>query len=205
MYIPLHDKSKAEVYQLLIHSVLPRPIAYVTTTNENGVVNGAPFSFFNVVCSEPAIISLAIGKKRDGSLKDTSRNILERKEFVIHTVDMTNVEKINDSAAPFPSDISEIEKVGFTLADCKNVAVPRINETKLALECRLYEHIFVGKNEESDGTDLILGEVVGIHVTEELYNDGKISTERLKPVGRLGGIDYTEVATTFSIPRPKIK
>jgi flavin reductase (DIM6/NTAB) family NADH-FMN oxidoreductase RutF len=205
MFIPLHEKSKAEVYQLLIQSVLPRPIAYVTSVNEDSVVNGAPFSFFNVVCSEPAIISLAIGKKRDGALKDTSRNIIERRDFVIQLVDIENVKQVNDSAASFPESISEIEKVGFTLTDSEIVSVPRINETKVALECRLYEHIIVGKSEENAGTDLILGEVVGIHINEELYVEGNIPTELLKPVGRLGGTDYTEVSTLFSIPRPKVK
>jgi flavin reductase (DIM6/NTAB) family NADH-FMN oxidoreductase RutF len=204
MFIPLKEQTKSDIYKLLIHSVLPRPIAYVTSINEEGVVNGAPFSFFNVVCSEPPIVSIAIGKKRDGENKDTSNNILGQKEFVIQVVDMNNIKQVNDSAASYPSQVSEIDKVGFRLIDSELVSVPRISETKVALECKLYEHIPVGKSKSTAGTDLILGEVVGMYVADELYNNGKISTELLKPVGRLGGIDYAEVTNIFSIPRPKL-
>jgi flavin reductase (DIM6/NTAB) family NADH-FMN oxidoreductase RutF len=203
MFIPLSSKSKAEVYQLLVQTVLPRPIAYITTHNKNGLVNGAPFSFFNVVCSSPPIISVAIGKKRDGERKDTAKNIIENKEFIIHIVDSNNVQQVNDSAASYPSTISEIDKVGFTLTKSELVSVPRINESKIALECRLYEHLTVGESVDEPGTNLILGEVVGLHIDDQLYKEGEISTSLLKPIGRLGGTEYSEIASSFSIPRPK--
>jgi flavin reductase (DIM6/NTAB) family NADH-FMN oxidoreductase RutF len=205
MYIPLQNQTKADIYQLLIHSVLPRPIAYITSTNENGIVNGAPFSFFNVVCSDPPIISIAIGKRKDGTRKDTSRNIIEQKEFVVHIVDIDNVKQVNDSAAAYPATISEIDKVGFTLRDSELVSVPSISEAKVTLECRLYENLTVGGSNNSTSTDLILGEVIGIYIDDSLYQDGKLSTSLLKPVARLGGIDYTEITSTFSIPRPQRK
>jgi flavin reductase (DIM6/NTAB) family NADH-FMN oxidoreductase RutF len=204
MYINLKEQTNSENYNLLIGSILPRPIAFITSENENGVVNGAPFSFFNVVCANPPLVSIAIGRKKDGSKKDTSRNILNQKEFVIHTVDRHNVKQINDCSADYSEEISEIEKVGFTLCKSKFVSVPSIKEANVKLECIYYNHMEVGGSTEEPAADLIIGEVVGVYVDDKIWINDEISTAHLKPVGRLARTDYTEINEMFAIPRPTL-
>mgnify|MGYP001947932401 FL=1 len=104
------DFSERENYKLLTSSIIPRPVAFVTSIGENGVVNGAPFSYFNIVSSNPPMISLAIQRK-NGKIKDTARNINQNKEFVVHIVDEENVKKINETAASLPANESEITHV----------------------------------------------------------------------------------------------
>src|SRR5699024_4814459 len=121
------SNTERENYKLLTGSIIPRPIAFVTSATEDGTINGAPFSYFNVVSSNPPMISLAIQRK-DGMPKDTARNIIENKSFVVHIVDEQNVAKINETAASLAPDQSEIEQADLTLVESEKVPVPGIKE-----------------------------------------------------------------------------
>lgn len=193
--------TERENYKLLIGSIIPRPIAFVMTLGADGTVNGAPFSYFNIVSSNPPMISLAI-QRIDGKRKDTSRNILEMKEFVVHIVDDHNVEKINETAASLPPDQSEIDMADLIPIKSTKISVPGIKEAKIRMECTLEHTIELG-GKESPGSDLIIGKVVHFHIEESIYQDGRIDYKGLGAISRLAGNNYAKIGDVFSIKRPK--
>ncbi|SFM34360.1 NADH-FMN oxidoreductase RutF, flavin reductase (DIM6/NTAB) family [Gracilibacillus orientalis] len=197
---PSHNTER-ENYKLLIGSIIPRPIAFVTSQSAAGVVNGAPFSYFNIVSSKPPMISIAI-QRSNNKLKDTSHNILHSKEFVVHIVDEENVTKINQTAASLPPDESEIELANLHLVDSSNINVPGIKESKIRMECMLEHHLELGDN-DTPSTDLIIAKIIAFHVAPEIYHDGKIDPIKLAAVSRLAGQDYAKVGDIFTIERPK--
>ncbi|MEN8702286.1 flavin reductase family protein [Bacillus infantis] len=190
-----------ENYKFLIGSIIPRPIAFVTTISKDGVVNGAPFSYFNIVSANPPMISLSI-QRAQGRQKDTARNILESKEFVVHIVDEDNVEKVNQTAASLPPEQSEIETAGFTAEASEKIAVPGVKEAKIRMECVL-EHALELGGTDSPGTDFIIGKAVQFHIEEHLYEKGRIDQKELAAVSRLAGNDYGKIGEVFTIERPE--
>lgn len=193
--------TERENYKLMIGSIIPRPIAFVTTQSEDGVVNGAPFSYFNIVSSNPPMISLSIQRK-EGNMKDTARNILKSKEFVVHSVDRSNVEKINQTAANLPSNESEIPFANLTLIDSTMVKVPGVKEAKVRMEVVLEKGIELGGT-DGIGTDLIIGRVVAFHIDPSIYEDGKINSKEFNAVSRLAGQSYATIGEQFEYERPK--
>lgn len=194
------QNSERDNYKLLIGSIIPRPIAFVTTQSEDGIVNGAPFSYFNIVSSNPPMVSLAI-QRPDGRVKDTARNIYDNQQFVVHIVDDENVAKINETAASLPASESEIELANLTLVPSENVIVPGIKEAKVRMECRLVQAIPLGG--EEPGSDLFIGEVVRFHIAQAIYEDGRIDPRGLNAVSRLAGTSYAKIGEIFSMERPK--
>lgn len=202
MFINPQQLSERDNYKFLIGSIIPRPIAFVTTKSEEGVVNAAPFSFFNIVSSNPPLISVSI-QRPGGRVKDTARNILATKEFVVHIVDTTNVEKVNETAASLPPEESEIPRAGLTLIDSTNISVPAVAEAKVRFECKLERTLELGGDKEHPGCDLFIGKVVAYHIDEALYENGCIDAEGLAAVSRLAGNDYAEIGRIFTIARPE--
>ena len=202
MIILPSEQTKQENYKLLIGSVLPRPIAFITTKSNSGVVNAAPFSFFNVVGTEPPLLMISCIRKPGGIMKDTAKNAIESQEFIIHIVDEENVEKINYTAIDAPEDVSEIELAGLNLLPGELVQVPRVAECKIAMECRLHRHLPLGESDGEPNVDLIIGEVICFHIEDELLEKGRINAGKLKPVGRLAGLDYTTIGSVFEYQRP---
>ena len=193
--------SERENYKFLIGSIIPRPVAFVTSISEEGVVNAAPFSFFNIVSSNPPMISVSIQRK-NGELKDTARNIRANEQFVVHIVDAENVEQVNETSANLPQNKSEIEHAGLSLVKSEKVDVPGVNEAKIRLECELETALELGGDEENPGCDLIIGKVVCYHIEEKLYEGGRIDPIGLGAVSRLAGNDYAKIGTQFTIERP---
>ena len=194
------QNSERDNYKLLIGSIIPRPIAFVTTQSEDGVVNGAPFSYFNIVSSNPPMVSLAI-QRAGGGVKDTARNIYDNQQFVVHIVDVENVAKINETAASLPASVSEIELANLTLIPSENISIPGVKEAKIRMECRLVQAIPLGGEEPS--SDLFIGEVVQFHIDEAIYKDGRIDPKGLSAVSRLAGSSYATIGNIFSLERPK--
>ncbi|UTR13900.1 flavin reductase family protein [Salipaludibacillus sp. LMS25] len=192
--------SKKENYQFLTTAVTPRPIAWVTSLSSKGILNAAPFSYFNLISADPPLLSVSIGR-RAGELKDTARNISETGEFVVHVVDEDNVGASNETAANLPANESEVVKTGLTEKDSHRVAVPSLKESRIRLECRLEKHLtFEGKEAM---TDVIIGEIVGYDVDDEiLTGDNTVDIAKLKPVSRLGGKQYASLGAVFEIDRP---
>lgn len=196
-----NDLSERDNYKLLIGSIIPRPIAFVTSLAEDGTVNGAPFSYFNVVSSNPPMISLSI-QRRDKDLKDTARNILNHKEFVVHIVDENNVRQINETAATLTPRESELVRADLTQTESDAIAVPGIQEAKVRMECVLEHAIELGEN-ENVGTDLLIGKIVMYHFDQGVVTNGKIKYHELKAMSRLAGSDYATIGDILSIDRPK--
>lgn len=196
------SNSERENYKLLIGSIIPRPIAFVTSQSAEGVLNGAPFSYFNVVSSNPPLISISVQRK-NGKRKDTSRNIHHLKEFVVHAVDEENVNLVNETAASIPENESEIELAKLTSVNSELISVPGVVESKFRMECVLEEMIELGGDEKTGpGADLIIGKVVRFHVDENIFCDGKIDPRELGAVSRLAGNDYANIGRIFSKKRP---
>lgn len=202
MKIDPKQQSAIDTYKLLIGTVVPRPIAFVTSENAEGVINAAPFSFFNVFCANPPLIGVSVARNPDGSMKDTSSNITTNKEFVVHVVDESNIEKVNQASMDYPPEYSEVKETGLTLKPSHQVEVPGIAESKIRMECVLHRWLPLGP-ENATNNDLLIGEVVCFDIDDELYKDGKIPESQLKPIGRMAGTTFTKLGETFSIPRPK--
>ncbi|MGO2108055.1 MAG: flavin reductase family protein, partial [Staphylococcus equorum] len=164
--------SKKQNYKLLSGSIIPRPIAFVTSQDKSGHLNAAPFSFFNIVNSAPPMIMISTVRS-EGERKDTSVNIEETEEFVVHITDETIVEEVNKMAAPIERKRNELERTNLTCIDSKLVSVPGIQQAKVRMECKLNRIIPLGDPQE--GSDLIIGEVVMFHIDDDVYfEDSKI-------------------------------
>lgn len=183
-------------YKLLSGSILPRPIALVSTLQENGKVNVAPFSYFNIVSSSPPLMSISVRYDTEKQ-KDTSRNIFRDKEFVVHIISKEFLDKANKTSIPLDKDESEAEYAGFTKIPSKMVRVPGLKESKIRLECVYETHM----NFES--TDLVIGRVVGYWIEEDIFHDGKIDFEKLNPVSRLSGSRYGMIGEVVHMKKEK--
>lgn len=195
------DLTAKEKKKFLIGSVIPRPIALVSTMSDSGVVNIAPFSYFNIVTYDPPMLSIAV-QRVDGESKDTARNIYENKEAVVQVVDTDNVEAANATSAPLGPDESELDVSSFTTADSKAVRVPGLNETKVRVETELYDSMVIYNEENIATTDVLLLKVKHYHIDETIYHNGYIDPLKLNAVSRLAGSDYAEIGKLFTIERP---
>jgi flavin reductase (DIM6/NTAB) family NADH-FMN oxidoreductase RutF len=189
----LHVKS--DNYKLLTNLIVPRPIAWITSLNDVGIVNLAPFSFFNAVGADPIYIVVSIGVNDKGGPKDTARNIRSAGEFVVNLVTEELFDAMNLSAADFPPDESELEAAGLHCAPSIHVRVPRVLEAQASLECRLHSSQALGEN------TLIIGEVVMFHVADHLI-DQRMHVGNFAPIGRLGSPSaYCRTVDRFNVPR----
>lgn len=186
-----------ERYKLLIGTVVPRPIALVTTRHPLGAINAAPFSFFNCLSADPPILALGVDNHEDMSFKDTARNIRLTEEFTVNIVDFAMVDAMNVCAVPFPADVDEMAEAGLTPTAGSTVACPYIKEAPVALECRRYITLEVGKSRE-----IILGQVTQMHIREDLINLGRFHVDQsaLDAVGRMGGHGYSTTRGLFDLP-----
>lgn len=192
--------TERETYKFLIGSVVPRPIAFVTTLNGE-TINAAPFSYFNVVASEPPLVSLSIQRK-NGMMKDTARNVLATNELVIHIVDESNVSNVNETAANLEADESELDRTTFTVQASDVIATPGVREAKIRFECVLHHHLPIEQDEKTTA-DFFIVRVVRFHIRRDLYEVGRIDASRLSPVGRMAGNTYSKLGEMFELERPK--
>lgn len=185
--------------------VVPRPIGWISTLGADGVPNLAPYSFFNAVAYEPpqVIFSATSGHPRDGGLKDSVQNARETGEFVVNLATWDLREAMNASAVPAPRDVDEFAYAGLTPAASTVVKAPRVAESPAHLECRTLRVIDLPSDDPDDGNTLVLGEVVGVHVDDDLLVDGRVDILKARPIGRLGYLDYVVVDTSFAMDRPR--
>lgn len=193
--------SAQDNYKLLTGSIIPRPIAWVTTLSESGVLNAAPFSYFSIIASTPPLISVSIQRKQ-GVMKDTASNALAAEAFVVHVVDESNVGAANCTAAPLPPEESEVSLAGLTPVASEAVVVPGILEAKIRMECVLEQTFPLGDDGSGPTCDLLIGRVVRYHLASDVYQDGYILAEQLRPVSRLAGRAYASLGQIFHMERP---
>lgn len=196
------ELTENEKKKFLIGSVIPRPIALVSTMSDGGVVNLAPFSYFNIVTYDPPMLSIAV-QRAGGEPKDTARNILENKEAVVQVVDIDNVDAANKTSAPLGPQESELDISSFTTVGSKAVKVPGVNETKVRFETVLYDSIVIYNDDNVAVTDVLLLKVKHYHIDETIYHNGYIDPLKLGAVSRLAGNDYAEIGRLFTLERPK--
>ncbi|AEB30382.1 hypothetical protein CAR_c17240 [Carnobacterium sp. 17-4] len=196
--------NKKQQYKFVSGSVIPRPIAWVTTLSKDGsVVNAAPFSFFSAASNELPLLTVAILRK-DGVIKDTARNILDRKEAVVHIVDQTVIEDMNQTSAPLSPDESELDQTNLTLIDSLSVQVPSIVEAKIRFEGVLHQYVPIKDENDDIVTDFFFIRVTDFFFDETVFDQEKeyILTDKLNPVARLAGNQYATLDKEFTIVRP---
>ena len=181
-------------------AILPRPIAFVSTIGEDGVLNLAPYSCFAPVGMKPALVCLQVSLKRDGKRKDTLNNIEFSRDFVVNVVDETYVEAMNRTSFEFPSDVDEFREVGLTPVKSDLVQAPRLAESPVNLECKLVKLWQFG--EASTAGHVVIGEIVLAHVKDELWTGDQIDISKWRPIGRLGGQLYCRVTDIFEMMKP---
>lgn len=195
--IDMKKLGKKDTHALLLSAVAPRPVALVTTLGENQVMNGAPYSYFNIVSIRPPMISIGISRRGDG-FKDTITHIRHSEVFTVNIVDESNVAAVHRTAKTLPSEQSELEAFGLTPVTSAYIKAPGIEEAKVRLECRMKHSIPLEHRGTVTG-DLVLGEILAVHVDKAVYKNKTVDTEALRPVGRLGGDDYTKLGEIFTI------
>jgi Conserved protein/domain typically associated with flavoprotein oxygenases, DIM6/NTAB family len=198
-----NDLTTKEKNKILIGTVVPRPIALVSTESEEGVVNIAPFSYFNIVTYKPAILSIAV-QRTNGKQKDTARNITAGKEAVVHVVDISNVELANITAASLAPEDSELNYADFTPVKSVSVRPPGLKEAKARFETSLYDTKLIYDGDEPTA-DVLFLKIEHFHLDESVYDEekGYIDVAELGAVSRLAGNDYAEIGRMFTIDRPK--
>jgi flavin reductase (DIM6/NTAB) family NADH-FMN oxidoreductase RutF len=176
------DLTQRERYKVLTSFVLPRPIAWVTSMGLNGVVNAAPFSFFNVFCEDPPLCMFAVNRRPDGREKDTLVNIQATSEFVVHLTDEPLARAMHESSGDFPPEIGEPSYLGLRLAPSSKVAVPRLADAPFAMECKTWKLIDVNGDRQ-----LIMGEGINFHIRDDLWDRDaiRVHMERYHPIGRM--------------------
>jgi flavin reductase (DIM6/NTAB) family NADH-FMN oxidoreductase RutF len=200
MQLTLSDLSPGKRYHILSSLVVPRPIAWVTTLNEDGSVNAAPFSYFNLMGDDPPLAVLGIGRRPDGTAKDSFRNIRRTREFVLNIVTEENAELMNLCATDFPEGMSEVAALGLKTEPSTLVKPPRLSATPAQIEAREVQTILVGK------TQITVGELVAVHIRDEFIEKENLHvlTEKMGIIGRLQGGEgggYSRTREPFRMKR----
>jgi len=195
--------SIREIEKLLVGVILPRPIAFVSTIGPEGIFNLAPFSFFTAVCPKPPVICFCNSiRTRDGSKKDTLRNVEATREFVLNVVSEDFAERMVLCSGDYPPEVDEFQVSGLTPIASDLVKPPRVQESRVQMECRLLQVVTVST--EPGGGSLVMGEVLRFHVADSVMDKGAVDPDKLRPIGRMGGTEYVRTTDRFSMARPKV-
>jgi flavin reductase (DIM6/NTAB) family NADH-FMN oxidoreductase RutF len=196
------NSSATDIYKLMIGMVVPRPIAFVSSLDERGVRNLAPFSYFMACTADPPVVCFVSGYRRaETPTKDTLRNIAVTKEFVVNIVSEEFAEKMNLTSAEVGPEIDEFELSGLTAVASELVRPPRVGESHAQMECRLRQLLPIG--EAPGGGTVIFGDVLRFHVDEGVIDGHKVDPEKLRAIGRMGGPTYVRTHDRFDMARPK--
>ena len=204
MIIDLSAMKPAQVYFQMIQTLVPSPIAWVMSEIEENKYNLEPFSYFKAVCSDPPLIMLSVGKKPDGSFKDTRVNIEQRRDFVVHIAHRDVLQDLNESSATLDAGISELDQLGIETTDFEGSRLPRIRACKVAYACECYEIHELGSTPQS----IIYGKVDLIYIDDAITSTSdkgrlKVHAKKLAPIARLGADEYMGFGEVISLARPK--
>ncbi|HZW92515.1 MAG TPA: flavin reductase family protein [Candidatus Eremiobacteraceae bacterium] len=209
MIVSPSDLSHSDLYNILLNSVAPRPIAWVSTISASGQLNLAPFSFFNAVCVDPPLLAFAPGLRRPkqakashGDPKDTLRNIRETREFVVNIDTFELAEAMNLTSGEYDASVNEFEVAKVTPQSSKVVRPPRVAESPVSFECRL--HQILDFSSAPTSSSLVIGQIVSIYMNDAHLKDGHLDRNSLDLIGRMGGIQYTRTTQRFEMVRPKV-
>lgn len=186
-------------YRLIVGCVVPRPVAWITTVNADGLVNAAPFSSYNYVATTPPMLAMNIAKRAGGAgdaIKDTARNIKATGEFVVNVATEATMELMHRSGQNFPPEVSEAEALGIPLLPSRRVRPPRIALSPVQMECRLDQVVVLGRGINT----LYIGEVVAFHLSPEIFDGRRVDSVKMRPIARLGGPFYAALGEVFERP-----
>jgi flavin reductase (DIM6/NTAB) family NADH-FMN oxidoreductase RutF len=209
------DLAYREFYRILISSVAPRPIAWVSTVSSSGQPNLAPFSFFNAICAKPPLLAFAPGTRQRttgeitrAEAKDTLRNVRETGEFVVNVVTYEVAEAMNLTSGEYDSTVNEFELAKLTPRSSQKVKPPRVEESAVSFECTVYRILDFSSPDVASppqgGGSLVIGEIVSIHIEEKHLKDGRLDPDSLDLIGRMGGNQYSRTTQRFEMIRPKV-
>ena len=202
MEVPVDGLRASVVYQHLIRIIVPRPIAWVSTVSASGTTNLAPFSFFTGVGSRPPSLLFCPANRRDGSPKDTLRNIGEVGDFVVNIVSESLAESMNATSAELPEDESEFDVFGIAAAASVVVRPPRVAEAPVSLECQVMQVLAL--DDGPGAANIVIGRIVHMHIADRVLDPaGFVAPGLLDAVGRLGGSAYCRTRDAFEMPRPE--
>ena len=202
MKVEPKDLDRQGLHALMGEIIVPRPIAFVSTLGGDGIYNAAPFATFARICLVPLLVCFSISRS-EGQKKDTLKNIESSKDFVINVVDEALAEPMNQTSARYPSHVDEIREAGLTAIGSDRVRSPRIAEAPVSLECQLVQILEFG--EGNNISSVIIGEVLLIHVKDELMVEGHVEASRLKAVGRMGEGLYCRARDVFEMKPPRLQ
>jgi flavin reductase (DIM6/NTAB) family NADH-FMN oxidoreductase RutF len=192
----------SNVYKVMIGSIVPRPIAFVSTISPSGIRNLSPFSFFTGVCANPPVLCFCPVRNAKGQKKDTLNNIEASGDFVVNVVSEDIVERMNATSAEFPSEIDEFEISGLTAMPGDLVRSPRVEEAHVSMECKLLRIVEI--SELPMGGSIVVGQIVRLHVDDAYIDNYRIDPDKLKAVGRMAGISYARTSDRFDLARPTL-
>jgi flavin reductase (DIM6/NTAB) family NADH-FMN oxidoreductase RutF len=200
MQFDIQNTESSAFYKLLTGTVIPRPIAWVATIDENGIDNLAPFSFFNVVSEDPPHIMFSTVRTGNKN-KDTLNNILANQQFVVNLVTEDVVEQMNTTSQSVAANVNEFELAKITPIESIYIKPKRVKESLVQFECEMVHHYFIEKH-QNGGACIIIGKIITIHIDDSiLMENHKIDLEKYKPVARLAGSNYSKLGEIFSIKR----
>ena len=208
MDVNASELAYRELYNIVLSSVGPRPIAWVSSLSASGQPNLAPFSFFNCVCMDPPLLAFAPGlrpaKKEgrvDGVPKDTLRNVRDTKEFVVNVVTYDLLQQMNITSGEYDSSVNEFELARLTPQPSKVVRTPRVRESPVSFECTL--HQILDFSNAPTSSSLVIGRIVAIHIDDAHIKEGRIDRDSLDLIGRMGGMQYSRTTERVELERPK--
>jgi flavin reductase (DIM6/NTAB) family NADH-FMN oxidoreductase RutF len=192
------------IYKLMTGAIVPRPIGWISTVDADGIPNLAPYSFFNAVCSNPPTLLFCPAiRAKDHQRKDTLKNVIATREFVVNIVTEALAEAMNLTSGEYAADVNEFEVAGLTAAPSAVVRAPRVAESPIHFECKLDQIVTIG--ETPGGASIVIGRIVHIHVADEvLIPPDKIDVRKLQAVGRLAGTTYSRTNDFFDLRRPEV-
>src|SRR5690554_4729181 len=199
MFFDLDELGYQESYRLLVNTVVPRPIALVTTVDATGTPNAAPFSFFNLMGHDPPILVLGIERKAPGEYKDTLRNLRDSGEFVVNLVNEAMAERMNVTAVNFDSSVDELLEAGLASEPARRITVPRIVDSPVSLECTTRQIISLGQDRS-----IVIGDIRAMHIADEYYDSDRrhVLTEKMGLIGRMHGRGwYVRTSDLFHMER----
>jgi flavin reductase (DIM6/NTAB) family NADH-FMN oxidoreductase RutF len=204
MILDLSTLTPSQVYANLVQTIIPRPIAWVLSENKEQNLNLAPYSYFNAVCSAPPLLMISVGRKPDGTPKDTKVNIEERGHFVIHLVDETTLDDMNTSSLTLDYGDSEVSRLGLKTVDFEGFSLPRLEKANIAFACTRYQILQLGDSPQS----VIFGLIHQVYINDAVIGEDakgrmKVLADKVKPIGRMGAGEYVSFGTTIRKPRPE--